>query len=305
MSRNDSGCGCLGQFAVMGVIFLIFVIVDAYNKTEFAQMRDARQSGSYGKYELYLDSHPNGSHIKEAYDSICAIVARDTSYFSMDNLSHLISRRSNETELINRLKMILDNKVDMLLRRTESLNTESSWISFVHRVPEEYKEYAQIKQREFEDKQNSLYWNTESKAWEQASSIDKVAGYNKYMRLYPKGKHFSQAEKRSIDLEVEKVFSGEHGSLPQLSSSGYGGKNTSSIEVENRTSYTLTILYSGNVVSRKLEILPGKFGKVVLPNGTYRVSANVNTTNVIPFAGTEHLTGSEYNSSYYISTTRY
>ena len=41
-----------------------------------------------------------------------------------------------------------------------------------------------------------------------------------------------------------------------------------------------------------------------MPNGTYRIAVSVDVGNVIPYAGTEYLSGGGYKSSFYIVTTR-
>ena len=72
--------------------------------------------------------------------------------------------------------------------------------------------------------------------------------------------------------------------------------------IKNNSSATITVLYSGTK-SVRLVISPQSSKTVSLPSGTYRVVATA--SGVIPFYGTENLTGGSYESEYYISTTRY
>lgn len=148
-----------------------------------------------------------------------------------------------------------------------------------------------------------MAWNTESKAWQEAQKQNSLSAYNKYKELYPKGKHISQAEKKIIDLEVADVYAGDYGTLPSMDMVGYGSGPTTHITIENNTSYTLTILYSGTE-SKRLVIRPNGSSSITLKNGVYRIAASVNAANVRKYAGTENLNGGSYESSYYISTTR-
>ena len=125
-----------------------------------------------------------------------------------------------------------------------------------------------------------------------------------YKNLYPKGAHIAQAEKKLIDLEVANVFAGSHGSLPSMDKTSWGNGPTAYISVTNRTSYTLTLRYSGPD-SKKLVISPGGTSSVTLKNGRYRVAASVNASNVSNYAGVEDLSGGSYSVEYYISTHRF
>lgn len=72
--------------------------------------------------------------------------------------------------------------------------------------------------------------------------------------------------------------------------------------VASRCDRTITIMYSG-VKSVKIQIGPHKSRSFVLPSGNYHVVATA--SGVIPFYGTEKLTGGSYESEYYIETRRY
>lgn len=74
------------------------------------------------------------------------------------------------------------------------------------------------------------------------------------------------------------------------------------ISVYNNTSYTLTIRYSG-IESKKLVLAPKARKSIKLKNGTYRVAASVNASNVGNYAGKENLVGGDYSSEYYIKTS--
>ena len=188
---------------------------------------------------------------------------------------------------------------DSLYQKANSIGTIEAWEKYQTKVPNEHYRNSQYKI----DSLKNLTWNTESKAWQEAQKQNTLSAYNKYKALYPKGKHISQAEKKIIDLEVADVYAGDYGTLPSMDMVGYGSGPTTHITVENNTSYTLTILYSGTE-SKRLVIRPNGSSSITLKNGVYRIAASVNAANVRKYAGTENLNGGSYESSYYISTTR-
>ena len=136
-------------------------------------------------------------------------------------------------------------------------------------------------------------------AWKKARKKNSIAAYKEFISAYPKSRQAAAARQKIIDLEVDAIFAGEHGELPppQKTSSGSSNKNT--IEIENRTDYTLTVRYSG-AISVKV-VIPARGGDTVtLPAGQYRVAASVNHPNVTPFAGSHNLAGGDYSSIFYI-----
>lgn len=147
-------------------------------------------------------------------------------------------------------------------------------------------------------------WNTEPKAWRIAQSENSISAYSKYKSLYPNGSHIDICEKNLIDLEVSRVYAGDHGTLPEMDRIAYGAGPTSYITVTNSTSYTLTLLYSGPD-SKRMVISARETSSIRLKNGNYRVVASVSAANISNYAGNENLQGGEYSVKYYISTYRY
>ena len=148
----------------------------------------------------------------------------------------------------------------------------------------------------------SLEWSTDDNAWRTAKRIGDILSFRRYLFLYPNGKHINEANKIIIDLEVDGIFSGSYGMLPKMDRGISDQKSSrTTITIENRTSYVLTILYSGSE-SKRLTINPFNTQSITLINGNYRIAASVNATNVNPFAGSENLSGGNYSVSYYIET---
>lgn len=186
---------------------------------------------------------------------------------------------------------------DSLYNIANTLATVDAWKAYQKALPSAYWKDSKKKIQEIENQK----WSTESKAWNTAKSEDTIAAYQKYLELYPKGKHRSQAEKKLIDLEVAGVFAGSHGSLPAMDKTNWGSGPTSHIYVTNSTGYTLTLLYSGPD-SKKLVLSPGRSSSIDLKNGNYKVAASVSASHVNRYAGSESLTGGSYSVEYYISS---
>lgn len=144
----------------------------------------------------------------------------------------------------------------------------------------------------------------EERDWELAIKNDRIADLQSFVTKYPHSAHAAEANELLIKYEVGEVFNGTHNSLPPLRKEGdaFGNKNVSVHKVENLTSYTLTVLYSGPE-QRRLTIPEKGTKSIWLKNGSYRIVASVDAPNVTNCAGEEHLSGS-YSTTYFISSTR-
>jgi hypothetical protein len=157
---------------------------------------------------------------------------------------------------------------------------------------------------EEEKRKEEELWNTDSKAWNEATSRNISTSYKKYLELYPYGANAQNAQKMVIDKEVDEIFGSNHGTLPSMDKTSYASGTHSTISVYNNTSYTLTLRYSGND-SKIINISSHSRQSITLPNGNYRIAASVSAASVRNFAGQENLTGGSYDVTYYISTSRY
>lgn len=187
--------------------------------------------------------------------------------------------------------------VDSLYYEASRKNTYAAWKEYQRAVPiSDYKDsgerMAAVDTR----------WSSDRAAWATALSLNSIAGYEKYLSLFPNGRYRREADKKVIDMSVAFAFARDHGDLPQMDRVGYGGGSTAIISVTNRTSYTLTLMYSGNE-SKRLVLSPKSTGSVELKNGNYRIVASVDASNVRKYAGVETIKGGAYEVEYYISTT--
>ena len=297
MGRDNDGCGCLAQLLALGIMLIICFCVDWYNGSQYGMMSEARDHDSRDKYLNYLEKYPNGRYAEEAKDSIVSISSRYRDvrwiYRNMDKFS--------EDPMCGRL-------VDIAYKYALSYNTLDTWKQYIEGVPKKYYRDAFSKIDSIEAviaKREAQLWGTDKLAWETACKQYTYEAYLRYIKLYPNGIHKSEANKKIIDFEVARDFAGEHGFMPTMDKIGYGSGHFSTVTVTNRTSYEMTLLYSGSAESKRLVISAGDTKSVKLSNGSYRISAKVNASNVVPYVGNETLTGGDYSASYYISSTRY
>jgi outer membrane protein assembly factor BamD (BamD/ComL family) len=222
----------------------------------------ALEKNSIESYAIYMNSYPNGK-----FDSIAKAS---------------IEKRREE-------KYVLPIWNETILK-----NSYKSYLDFFEKYPN--SSYAKAA----EEKMKSI----ENKDWDNTRRFNTIKSYTDYMKKYPNGEHFKSAEKAIIDIEVDNIFMGEYSALPPMSK-GSSGKSynysLNSIDVTNNTQYILTIRYSGPE-SKKIVLLPNDNTSITLLNGTYKIAASVNASNVSNYAGTEHLTGGQFSSEYYIQT---
>ena len=315
MSR-DGGSGCLAQIIGIGLLLAIEGIVSMCQNTQSRLIKDAREKNRIGYYETYLEKYPNGRYATEAYDAIVKLwdeiefrdfqkipltVGDDDRYYKSAIITYndLIAEHSDPT-----FRAKLQNKMESKCRaqydNALQLNTLDGWAHYLTHAPDGFKFDAQDRY----DVLHSEKWGTEQNAWTYACEMNTAQVYEEYESLYPNGKHFKAAEKRAVRLRVDNIFGSNHGSLPAMNKTGYGQGSSSTVIVENATSYVLTVYYSGTD-GKRLIIQPHGRQSVVLINGQYRIAASVSDKSVRSFAGSETLTGGEYNVKYYIQTTKY
>lgn len=325
MQDKDGGCGTFFICAAIAAVFGFSAAglnewadkIEDENKSKnlYEQIINNPSEESCKKY---IQQFSNTDAANKVRDIWLGLLLNDAKVFDYDSFegSSLYSSSSNTDNPIKKLQEFISkndgtvygNKAqsaiesicDSLYRVADKKSTESGWRQYQRLVPTDYFKDSESK---IEDIANQA-WNTESKAWQMALSENNISAYSKYKSLYPKGAHIDICEKKLIDLEVSRVYAGEHGSLPSMDRTGYGGGSTSYITVTNSTSYTLTLLYSGPD-SKRLVISAGGTSSVRLKNGNYRVAASVSASNVSNYAGNENLQGGNYSVDYYISTYRY
>ena len=293
MKNNNKGC-----FIVIGIIALIFLAIQAtnfYKHSQAGMMREARRStNSYSPstyyYEEYLEAYPTGRYKAEADDSIFSICCRNYERYEAYKQYMEILPHGNHVREIDSMATLAYNKV-------KENPTIEGWDEFMDNFPEVFHRDASEQIQKIKEEQERLAWATEATAWETASKLNTNDAYTKYLDMYPKGKHAKQA----IDKQVALIMGSSHGEMPKMERGYSTGESYSTIEVENGTQYRLNVLYSGPQ-SKQVSLSPYQTQTFRLANGTYRIAVSApGAVDVIPYAGTEHLTGGGYSSRFYIS----
>ncbi len=298
MSRTNDGCGCLFPILFWGTLGLIYLCVEYCSNTQSALMSKAREHNDYSFYSQYISKYPDGDYVEEARDSIVSILSKEKNEFSL--YSSIRALRNDP---------VAERLAEMAYYRAlKSDVPQISLESYIKELPAEYHWDVQEKLDSIKmayTKAEARAWATEQLAWAIVSKDENSYNLNKYLELYPNGKHKDIVKKKLIDLEVSRDFAGEHGTMPSMDQTRVGSGRFSTVTVTNQTSYEMTLLYSGESDSERLIISGGGTRSVRLRNGHYRISARVNTSNVIPYVGSETLSGGEYSASYYITSSRY
>ena len=326
--KSDDGCGLFFIFAAIAAVFGLACYgldgiadsVDDRNKAKelYEQIINAPTDEACSSFiSRFGDTDAEKAHkvrgiwlnmlMNEAQNFMEHIKGESSSsYSTLSQTTNPLQKiqdfveQNNNTFYQDKAETFLKNICDSLYDVADRSNTVLGWRQYQRVVPTNYFWDSDDKIAEIENQS----WNTDAKAWRQATLENSISAYEKYKSMYPNGAHISACEKKLIDLEVSRVFQGEHGTLPAMERTGYGGGSTSYITVTNNTSYTLTIWYSGND-SKKLVIGAGGTKSVRLKNGQYKVAASVSASNVSNYAGIESLHGGNYSADYYIRTYSY
>lgn len=279
------------------VLIAIFVAV-CLNKCSNADanaFEDAKRGNTSREYEHFIEKYPNSKLISSAFEALYTLTKSEGTISGFRQFADKYPNTSQAEDAKKMAKEICDKEYESAVNQ----NTIDGWNDYKTKVPT--SDIRDADQR-ISDIETSA-WKTEKYAWRQVVLLDNTESLNKYLRLFPNGTHRKQVEKKLIDLEVANVLNGEHGNLPSMdrSYSGGSGSSTSTIHVENQTSYTLTLLYSGRD-SKRLVLSPGRSESITLHNGTYSIAASVDAGGVRNYGGTEQLDGDNYSVSYYISS---
>ena len=280
-------------------------VKEAENRIAFLRVenawKEALDKNSIDGYEDYLSTHPNTIHADFAEKRIAELriesewqnALKEESTFHLKELLDRYPDSKFERAARERIKEL--DVIRPAFDKALSKNEIAAYLDFISKYPT--SEYA--------GEARARITMLEEELWSKAMAANTIKAYKDYMRELPYGAYYTEAEKRIIDLEVDEIFKGDHGELPPMSQSGTNALwlKTANISIDNNTEYTLTVRYSGEQ-SRRIVLEPHGLKELVLPNGSYRITASVNAANVTNYAGEEVLTGGDYSSEYYIVTSR-
>lgn len=302
--------GVLGYLLVIGAKW-----IDEYSK-EKTLYEKVINNPSEWSCSKYISEFPKSDSSNKVRDIWLNLILEDAKHYNYDSIAEVSSDSDhlnftspffeleefiskNSTSPYSRKAQSAINSIcDSLYRIADEKSTATGWKQYQKKVPKEYYKDSE-KKIEYIKKYG---WSTEAKAWKMALAENNIPAFEKYRELYPKGAHASLCEKKLINLKVDQMFDGKHGTLPNMTQTGYGGGYSSYITVTNSTEYTLTLLYSGPDTKR-LVIPAGGTSSIRLSNGHYRIAAYSSGTGVGSFTGTETLDGGEYCAEYYIQTS--
>ena len=260
------------------------------NDKEKIEFQNVLSSPSIEVCDSYLREFPNSKNRDKVLE-INYNCALEDGLTSLD----LFARKYNDNEWGIKASEKVSQICDSLYQIAESTHTTQGWRNYQAAVPPDYYADSNDKIVSIENEA----WKTESEAWKMAQKENTISAYQKYINLFPRGAHKAAADKKLIDMQVSNVFAGEHGTLPSMDQTGYGGGPTSTVFIQNSTQYALTLLYSGPD-SKRIVISPNQSSSITLKNGSYRVAASVSAAGVGNFAGSESLRGGSYSVEYYI-----
>ena len=265
----------------------------------------AKSENTVPAYQFFLESFPSSTHTSEAKSRIVQLL--DNQDWEAASLKNTISaydeyiRKNPSGAHVRDARIIIASIAEQTVvlpkwNEARRLNTRQAYERFLSMYPN--SSYA-------DDAVDALE-RFEAADWRTALGLNSIKGYTAYLQKNPTGEHADIAQKKIIDLEVDKIFRGDHGQLPQMSRDGYSSSYslTNTVEITNNTAYRLTLRYSG-IESRKIVLNPRQQKSITLKNGSYRVAASVDAANVRNYAGVENLSGGSYSTEYYIRSESY
>jgi len=276
--------------AILGAIVALFLIFHPWPHYQTSCFRDTVPA-----YQGFVNRFPQSGYASAAKERIRVLREEDVwkeaqaaggiaafrNYIRVyPDGKHLDSAREKVTEL-----------ADAVWKGLAQSRSEEEVTVFLKKYPESSK------RAEAEAHIQALYNDF---AW--VKEQDSIPHYQRFLARLPGHQQQAWMEKRIIDLEVDAIAAGEHGELPKAQAvGGDAGTGPASVEIENGTSYELTVRYSGNE-SHKVVIPAGRTDSFKLPAGPYRVAASVNAARVSNYYGKDDFSGGRYQIRFYISS---
>lgn len=149
-------------------------------------------------YMTVLKEKRNGKKEAEAREFLCSYYDSMPIYYT-DSTGDICTRTGYFDKLVSdfpatkfgfAMSSMVQGKVDAEYDRAVESGTLEEWILFKQKVPNFYWKDADEKIAGLVE----TTWDSESKAWDDASSLDAVELYDLYLAKYPDGKHASAAQ---------------------------------------------------------------------------------------------------------------
>ena len=147
-------------------------------------------------------------------------------------------------------------------------------------------------------------YNEVSLSFSHACEVDSREAYERFISHSTNRREIEQAKKRLVDLEVRDIAAARHSYYPADNHASYRRNSSgyASIEIENATSYTITVMYSGPD-STKVSVPARQTRKVRIKSGSYKVAVTTEQPNILPFYGSSDFSSGSYSEEFYIQTS--
>ncbi|MBQ0021681.1 MAG: hypothetical protein KBT29_00390 [Prevotellaceae bacterium] len=111
------------------------------------------------------------------------------------------AKKFPHSEFADSALAIVMPKSDSLYAEAIRLNTIDSWSDFVVQVPADLQHDALFRLDSLRWETQAHKWDTDDKAWHEASHLDQLLSYERYLSLYHNGTHVAEAEARKAEIE--------------------------------------------------------------------------------------------------------
>lgn len=286
----------------------------------------ASKSATLESYRNYLMEFPRGQHHEQVEKRITDIRNRRLKILSItpfssdeikrfqkdfpeynlsdiDNLFFEDAKRVNDISYYNAYLDAFPNGKYIMHVKASIKNAEKDlWENLKNSKNEkELRALLEIIQSKEIRAQIQQYISSLYRDFSYVSQINTIEAYEQFINLCPDSPDCSKARKRIIDIEVSKISQGQHGTIPESRPVSFSSGSTATIEIENKTQYTITVRYSGPD-SIKIDIPSYGTKTIIVPIGSYRIAVSTNGGNVHPFYGTNNITAGMYSESFYIQS---
>ena len=287
------------NFLSLIILVLVLIISSCGVKKKYEK---TKAFNSITAYEKFLERYPDSKYSRIARDELKVLYEdrawKNANYYNTISRYKIFISEYPKSKYISRAeKKIQAIEEEQAWNHSRLINSTFAYDNFLKSYPKSKFAY---------EARNRIKNLKEEKDWYNTEKVGSIGAYKNHIKKYPYGKYSTKAKKKIIDLEVDEIFEGDHGTLPPMNqvSTRYNYATTNKLEIFNDTKYILTVRYSGPE-SKKAVIYPRKKSTITLKNGSYRITASVNAASVQNYAGTEKLEGGEYSEKFYIKTISY
>lgn len=282
----------LGRVALFGIVILAYMAMTHPFPSYWWATHIHTQEG----WERFLSQHPSSEYSAEAREHVERFKSetfwQEKGRFGDPQVCKEYLRLFPGGSHVTEAMEVLRDTADMLWLTTVSTSRSEKEILDYIEANQRYTDMTKARAR-ITALHNDAAWVLEQR---------NLYHCRRFITENPTHPRLAELEKLSIDLEVDQVANSQHGQLPPSQLFGQDGSSHITLEIENETQYTLTLLYSG-VESKRLVVAPKAKNSITLLAGTYAVAASVNAVHVTSFYGRESYSGGGGNVRYFIETT--